>query len=59
MHGRKLSSNRGGKQGSLVTIDTAMAKANERDTLQYFSNVSTMRDLCTKEQLGEFVELMN
>ena len=44
---------------SLVSVDLAMKRANEKETLQYFSNISDVRDQCTKEQLGEFVELMN
>ena len=44
---------------SLVPVDHAMAKVNKKETLKYFSNISSVRDLCTKEQLGEFVELMH
>lgn len=42
-----------------MTVELAVKRVNEKDTLQYFSNISTVRDKCTKEQLGEFVELMN
>ena len=36
-----------------------MKQINEKETLQYFSNISTVRDQCTKEQLGKFVGLMH
>ena len=42
---------------NLETVDAAMIKDNQLQTLQYFSNISTVRDKCTKEQLSEFVDL--
>ena len=43
---------------NLVNIDKAATQFNQEETLKYFSNISTVRELCTKEQLNEFVELM-
>jgi len=36
-----------------------LIKDNRQQTLQYFSNISTVREKCTKEQLSEIVDLYN
>jgi len=42
-----------------VPVDSIIRKENVQKTLHYFSNLSTVRDTCTKEHLSEFVELMS
>ena len=47
------------KGSHFMTLDSALTKVNHKDTLQYFSNLSTVRDHCNIEQLDEFVQLMH
>ena len=43
----------------MLTVSDVKVMENQKETLHYFSNMSTIRDHCTKEQLSEFVQIFN
>ena len=55
----RKSNNRYTKGSSdFVPVDSLIRKQNLKETLQYFSNMSTVREACTKQHLDEFIELL-
>ena len=47
-----------GSGSDLAPVDSLIKIQNEKTTLQYFSNMSTVRDACTKQHLDEFIGMM-